>query len=264
MDDAEQSAGRPILYEVRGEAAWIRFNRPEVMNAFHQACHELIQAAIARASADDAVRAVVFIGEGGRAFSTGGDLKYRAEREAARDSRNLSYDTFAAVGACAKPTIAAIDGYAVGGGLEVALMCDIRIATEASRLGLPEVRRSMMPFPGLLELQRLIPMGEALKMQLTGLPMGAGRAFQIGLVQELLPDREALIAAAARLVDEIAQGAPMAVEAYKRVARESRELSREDGVALRARLWEVIEASEDRAEARAAWAEKRPPVWRRR
>ena len=125
---------------------------------------------------------------------------------------------------CWKPMIAAINGYCLAGGLEMALACDIRIATEPSRFGLPEPRRSLLAGYGLHNLSRMIPLGEALHMQLTGTHITAERAYQIGLVQRLVPDREALLAEADAVADEIVLCAPLAVQAIKKVVKTGRSL----------------------------------------
>ena len=172
----------------------------------------------------------VIAGQGGRAFSVGGDLKRVAEgmdtasnshRPVPQFGRMHPYDDIAN---CAKPVIAAIDGYCLAGGLEIALMCDIRVATESSSFGLPEPRRGMMPGPGLHHLSRMIPLGEALRLQLTGGRMNASRAYQIGLVQEIASDREELFEKVQEMSDEIAQCAPMAVQGIKKVVRRGRDL----------------------------------------
>ena len=148
--------------------------------------------------------------------------------------------------------------------MEVATLCDIRVATEASSFGLPEVLRSLMPDPGLIELPRVIPLGEAAKLLLTGTPMTAQRAYEIGFLQALAPDRAAMLAEAARIAAEIALGAPLAAEAYKQIIRNGRSLSPEQAAQYRAVHWDRIQATEDRIEGPRAFVQKRPPVWKRR
>ena len=146
---------RHVLYEVQNQIGWITLNRPEVMNAINQEMGREIVSACRQAEEDEDVRVVIFKGAGGKAFSAGLDLKERAQGSSPSilDRRQLKVSPGAhtqtqAVAAVSKPTIAAIRGYAVGGGLELALACDIRIASEGSKLGLTEVRRGMIPGAG--------------------------------------------------------------------------------------------------------------------
>ena len=260
-----------LLYERRDRAAWITFNRPEAMNAFNSALYASFLAALDTAAADPEVCAVVLIGEGGRAFSAGADLKELA----GYDERGIDADAepgkgmggtqvFEKLAIFAKPLVAAIDGHCLAGGLEVSALCDIRIATEHSSFGLPEARLSLMPGPGLVELGRLIPLGEALRIQLTGRAMSARRAFDIGFVQALLPDRDALLAEATQIAADIALGAPLAVEAYKKIVKHGRDLTIDDANRLRDKMWAQIQTTEDRIEGPRAFVEKRAPEWKRR
>ena len=131
---------------------------------------------------------------------------------------------FDALRDCRKPLIAAIDGYCVAAGFEISLLCDIRVATMQSQFGLPEPRRSLLAGPGLHYLSRIVPLGEAMLMQLTGSFISAERAHQIGLVQRLAPDRKVLMDEANAIADDILLGAPLAVQAIKRVVRIARNL----------------------------------------
>lgn len=257
-----------MRYERRGAAGWIVIDRPHAMNAFDSSVYAGAIDALADASADDEVRCVVLVGEGGRAFSAGADLKELA----AFDARGVDPDAapgegmggsqfFEALAAFAKPLIAAIDGYCFAGGLEVALLCDIRVATASSTFALPEARLGLLPGPGLVELARLVPMGDALRVLLTGRPMDARRAGAIGLVQEVLDDRAALLASVDEIVADIALGAPLAIAAYKELVKQGRDLTVAEAYARRDRMWEAISRSEDRFEGPRAFAEKRPPRW---
>jgi len=262
---ATQTDATPLLYEVRDGVGWLTLNRPEALNAFNAPLRCALVDAIRTAEESDEVFAIVFSGAGERAFSTGADLKEMAARDVAGDGADRpAIDIFASVAGCRKPTIAAIDGHCVAAGMEVATLCDIRIATEKSLFGLPEVLRSLMPDPGLVELPRVIPLGEVMKLVLTGKPMTAARAYQIGFLQALLPDRSSLLAEAARLGGEIALGAPLAVEAYKQVVRQGRSMTPEQAAQYRRVHWDILQNTEDRAEGPRAFVEKRPPVWKRR
>jgi enoyl-CoA hydratase/carnithine racemase len=189
------------------------------------------------------------------------DLKDRARRDAAGEQRTGLRASFIDMEVF-KPIIAAIDGYCVAGGLELSLQCDIRIATETSAFGLPEPRWSLTAGYGLHNLSRMIPLGEALYMQLTGRRINAARAYQIGLIQEVVADREALFAMAERIADEVKLCAPLAVRAIKQIVYQGRNLPVEYSQKLGAPLGAQVHASEDAIEGPRAFAEKRPPVWK--
>lgn len=202
-----------VLYETDGQIVWITLNRPERLNALDLEAYGLLWDFLARFQADSERRVAILMGSGGRAFSTGSDMRsdgWVADGDAPPlvseepDRLELS-----------KPLIAAIDGYCVAGGLEWALRCDIRIATPRSSFGLPEPRTSTLAGFGLHHLSRLIPAGEALYMQLTGERIDAERALRNGLVQELV-EPEALRSRAREIADRILECAPLAVEAIKR------------------------------------------------
>ena len=163
-------------------------------------------------------------------FSAGADLKEMSQRDSAAGApvtgRSAGRaDGFGAMRDCRKPVVAAIDGYCVAGGFELSLMCDIRVASEHSQFGLPEPRRSLLAGPGLHNLSRMIPLGEALLIQLTGSYIPARRAYEIGLVQRLAPDRAGVMAEANAIADEILLGAPLAVQAIKRITKIARNVS---------------------------------------
>ena len=254
---------KEVLYEKRDGRAYIRLNRPEALNALNEALRAGIAEAIADGEEDDGITCFIVIGEGGKAFCAGADLKELARRGAGGTLGEAALPD-EVVARCRKPVIAAIDGYCLAGGLELALRCDIRVATEASQFGLPEPRRSLLAGYGLHHLSRMVPLGEALHMQLTGAPIGAWRAYDIGLIQRLCADRDALIAAADAIADEIALCAPLAVQAIKRIVRTGRDMPVEASVALARPILEAINKTEDRLEGPRAFAEKRKPRWQMR
>ena len=219
-----------LKYQKMGRKALVTLNRPEVLNALNGELMESIVEAMAEADRDGDILAVIMPGEGGRAFSAGADLKEMSQRDSATGApvtgRSAGRaDGFGAVRDCRKPVVAAIDGYCVAGGFELSLMCDIRVASEHSQFGLPEPRRSLLAGPGLHNLSRMIPLGEALLIQLTGSYIPARRAYEIGLVQRLAPDRAGVMAEANAIADEILLGAPLAVQAIKRITKIARNVS---------------------------------------
>ncbi len=256
-----------ITTEIIGSAAWLRIDRPEVLNALNREALCALRDGLQIALDNDQIRAIVLIGEGGRAFSTGGDVKAIAHEAAAGagdESEMESIRLFDSLRRCSKPTIAAVDGYCMGAGFEVALLCDMILATGQSRFTLPEVRLSLMPDPGLLDLPRIIPPGELKRMLLAGRPMPASRAFELGLVQELFPDRRAMIEGVKAICEDIALGAPLAVEAYKQIANHMKTGSSDGARRLRATWWTRLKRSEDWLEGPRAFAERRAPIWRGR
>ena len=262
----EVTRSETILYEKSDGVAWVTLNRPERMNALNTELRGAMARALRDASEDEGVYTVIVTGAGGRAFSAGNDLKAVAEAHAsgiAPGQEERATDTYD-LGDCPKPTIAAVDGYAVAGGMEVTLRCDIRIATEKSVFGLPEVKRGRMPGPGLTMLQSMIPMGEARWIQLTGEHMTAQRAYDIGLIQALLPDRDALFTEAERLAGILKGNAPLSVEAIKRVINASAWISPEFSQMVGRAERALVDRSEDIREGARAFAEKRPAVWQRR
>lgn len=258
-----------LLYEVRDQVAWLTFNRPEAMNAINQAMAREIIRVAEGVQEDEDVRVLILKGAGERAFSAGMDLKERAqgraptflERRAQKIGAQIQTQT-RAIAAISKPTIAAIRGYAIGGGLEIALSCDLRLATEDSRLGLAEVKRGLIPGAGGTQrLARLVGLGKALEMCLTGETVDGKEALRIGLVNQLLPPDD-LEAGAERLARSLLKGAPMALNFVKEAIYKGLELPLEQGLRLEADLSALIGTTEDSKEGPRAFAEKRPPIWK--
>jgi enoyl-CoA hydratase/carnithine racemase len=265
-----------VLYEKRDRIAWVTLNRPEAMNARNTELDNALGQAMVEATDDDDVLVVIFTSAGGRAFCVGGDLKDRARVEASGEQYSRGGPGLLGgtqeLGACPKPVIAAIDGYAIAGGMHLSARCDIRIATEKSRFGIPEARRSLASVNGIDSPELFLPRGEAMWVLLTGSHMTARRAYEIGFVQALMPDRESLFAEAERVANEIKLCAPLAVQAIKAGVKNLLNLpTPPEGVLptdhareMNKAMQERVARSEDRLEGPKAFAEKRGPTWKMR
>ena len=256
--------GATVSYEVRDRVAYVQMERPDARNALSDDLKVDLVAALDEAEGDESVRATVLSGCDCGAFSAGGDLKRIAtalDNGEAPEPGPKVPNIFDAIQACRKPLIAAVDGYAVGGGCEMAIACDIRVATRASSFGMPEPRAGMLGDFGLDNLCRVIPLGEALRLQLTGGRIPAERAWQIGLVQVLADDRNGMFATAAALGAEIVACSPRAVETIKHIVRTGRNLPIDYAQQLSAPFRQTQRRSEDAVEGTRAFAEKRTPGW---
>lgn len=262
---------RTVLYEVKDRLAWITLNRPEVMNAINQEMAGEIVSACHAAEEDETVRVVVLKGAGERAFSTGMDLKERSqagspsvlERRQLKTAPGIRTPS-QAVAAISKPTIAAIRGYAVGGGLELALACDVRVASEDAKLGLTEARRGILPGAGGTQrLARIAGLAKALEICLTGELVDAREAQRIGLVNAVVPVPE-VEPEAVRFAHLFLKGAPLSLRYIKEAIYKGIELPLEQGLRLEADLAALVGTTEDGREGPRAFAEKREPVWKGR
>ena len=255
-----------VLYETRNQIAYITLNRPESLNALSRELDVGLDEAMDEFRDDPDLLVAILIGSGGRAFSAGMDLKERASLDATGDRvespiRGRHESSFADKGVF-KPIIAAIDGYCVAGGLELSLKCDIRVATRQSQFGLPEPRWTIFPGHAVHNLSRMIPLGEALNLMLTGTRIGSERAYQIGLIQHLVEDRAELLARCDEIAEEIKLCGPLAVQGIKRIVYGGKDQPVEYSVRLGAPIMESVQASEDAIEGPRAFSEKRRPAWK--
>lgn len=255
-----------ILYEKRDRVGYITLNRPDSMNALNRELSAGLREALAELRDDPEVILGVLIGAGGRAFSAGMDLKERAQLDSQGERPSLDprgAGSFVDMGVY-KPLIAAIDGFCVAGGLEVSLQCDIRIATKKSQFGLPEPRWSILAGYGLHNLNRMIPLGESLYMQLTGSRIDSERAYNIGLIQDVVETREELLERVDKVAEEIKLCAPLAVQAIKQIVYQGRNLPVEYSQKLSIPISQRISDTEDSIEGPKAFSEKRKPEWQMR
>lgn len=248
-----------ILSEARGPVVVITLNRPHVRNAFDRRQSQELGAAIDRLEQDDALRVGVITGAG-NTFSAGTDLKAYAAGE------RTSVDPRGTYGLLddppRKPLIAAVEGYAVGGGCELALACDLIVAADTATFGIPEVRWGLLAGAGgVVRLPRQIPYHHAMELALTGAMIDCERADRLGLVNRRVPEGRALEVAIA-LAEEIARNPPLAVRAAKEAVRESAGQSFERAWARQRELMENVLSSEEGREGVAAFTERRAPAWR--
>ncbi|MGZ4508451.1 MAG: crotonase/enoyl-CoA hydratase family protein [Blastococcus sp.] len=250
-----------VLVERRGGVQLITINRPQAKNALNKAVAEAIAAAVDELDASDELRVGVLTGAGGT-FSAGMDLKAFLRGESpAIEGRGLCGITQTPP---RKPLIGAVEGWALAGGFELLLACDLVVAAETARFGVPEVKRSLVAAGGAaLQLPRRVPFAVALELLLTGDPLTAPRAAEIGLVNRLTPEGGAL-EDALEFAARIAENGPLAVAATKAIARNSADWTLDEGWRRQAELIAPVFASEDAREGSTAFAEKRAPVWKGR
>jgi len=250
-----------IRYELIDTIATITLNRPTVHNAMNEKMREELTACFVELAQSAEARVIVVTGAGERAFSAGADIREFVTPQVPvkyRDARRR-VDFRAAMDRCGQPIIAAINGFALGGGLELALACDIRIAGEDSLLGLTEVNLAIIPGGGGTQrLPRLVGRGKALEMILTGARIDAREALRIGLVERVVPTAE-VPAAAQALAKMLAERAPVAMRYAKEAVVKGLGMSLEDGLRLENDLATLLRTTEDRIEGAKAFLEKRKP-----
>jgi len=253
-----------ILLEKRAPLAVITFNRPKVLNALNAATLEELSSALEDVAADPEVRVILLTGAGPKAFVAGADITELAalDAETGRAYARRGQELFRCIETLGKPVIACIHGFALGGGCELAMACTIRLASETAKLGQPEVKLGVIAgFGGTQRLPRLVGASAALKLLLSGEIISAEEALRIGLVDEVLPGTDQLMARAEALAMEIAANAPIAIERTLLAVDSGLDRSLEDGLAEEARHFGQCCATQDKAEGTAAFLAKRAAVW---
>lgn len=260
-----------IITEREGAIAWVTICRPEAMNSLDVESMIEFREALVSFRDDATVHVAVITGDGEKAFCTGADLKntmpppasfassYFEPMEKSFESgiytRAISIDELG----INKPIIAAVNGHALGGGLEIALACDLRIGSENATFGLPEPQWATVPaFGGISRLIRSVPSAVAMKMLLTGDKISAAEAFRIGLISDLTTPSE-LNSRAQEIAERIAANGPLAVRSIKATVRRAQNLPLSEAVALEQLMWGLLRDSGDRIEGRRAFTEKRSP-----
>jgi enoyl-CoA hydratase len=255
-----------LLYEVRDNVAIVTLNRPDRMNTLGGSMKpDLARAFFEYARADDRVRAVLVTGAGDRAFCAGADIKERAGNQVTGTdyfvAQKATHDLFRNIEEFEKPVIAALNGVALGGGLEIALCCDIRIASDTARVGLPEIKLGVIPAAGGTQrLPRLIGEARAKELILTADLVDAETALRLGIVSRVVPQAD-LIATALALAQRIAEHPPLAVRFAKRAINRGMQTDLDSGLEYERYAAAMIIDSEDRKEGMRAFVEKRKPVF---
>jgi enoyl-CoA hydratase len=253
-----------VVYDKKGPIGYVTLNRPKVMNALNMATINELQGVFEDARNDSALRAVILTGAGEKAFAAGADIAEIANNtaveaeEATRRGQALT-DLIENLG---KPVIAAVNGFALGGGCELAMACTIRMAAENAKFGQPEVKLGVMPgYGGTQRMPRLIGRSRALKLILSGEVIDAAEAYRIGLVDELVPDAH-VIERAETVLKRIIANAPLSVKYSLEAVNKGMETSVAEGLLLEASLFAVCASTEDKKEGTSAFIEKRSPNFR--
>lgn len=255
-----------IIYESKGRLAYVTINRPERRNAIDPATSQELLDAFTAFKNDDDLWVAILTGSGDQAFSAGADLVAMAQSMSGTGGEGFT----AAFGGitrgfeCWKPIIAAINGYCLAGGLELALSCDIRIAADHASFGLPEPKRAIIPAAGGTQrLPRMVPRAFAMELLLTGERFDAQTALRFGLVSRVVP-MERLMPTAEEVAEKILECGPLAVRAIKQAATQGLDMSLEEGLKLESQLAGTVFRSEDAREGPLAFAQKRKPQYRGR
>lgn len=258
-----ERAYQHLLVDLSDGVAIIRLNRPEVLNALNLALVDELVDALERLDRDDAVRCIVLTGNE-RAFAAGADITEMAEAGVVEMKQRNQFRVWDRIRWITKPIIAAVNGYALGGGCELAMACDLIIAGENARFGQPEVNLGVMPGAGGTQrLTRLVGKARALEILLTGDPITAEEAYRIGLVNRVVPT-EACLDEALRLARRIAEKPPMAVRLIKEAVYKALDTTLQDGMEYERNCFYLLFATEDKTEGMRAFLEKRRPSFKGR
>jgi enoyl-CoA hydratase len=263
-EDVAALASAAVRVEREGGIGWIVLNRPGQINAINDEMRRGVPAALAELEADAAIRVIVIRGEGPRGFCAGADIKERRQPETSLQVRRRLEKSrwIESLDRAEKPIIAAIHGFCMGGGLELALACDIRCAAPDALLALPETGLGLIPGGGGTQrLPRVVGPGRALDLLLTGLRMGAEQAHAIGLVTRVASTPENLLAEVRLLAEQIAAKPPVATAYVKQAARAALRLDLKSGLDLELDLFSLLAPMQDVKEAALAFREKRAPLF---
>ncbi len=255
-----------LLYRKEGGIAYVTVNRPKVLNALNTPTWSDLRRAFEDARDDEAVRGVILTGAGDKAFIAGADISELAQATAveAQQASRFGQGVLDLIENLGKPVIAAVNGFALGGGCETAMACTVRLAVESARFGQPEVALGLVPGGGGTQrLPRLIGKGRALQLILSGEMISAQEAYRIGLINEIVPAAE-LITRGEAILQKIATNGPIAVKFALEAVNKGMETSQSEGLLLEASYFGLCAATEDKKEGTTAFLEKRTPRFRGR
>ncbi|MGB6198176.1 MAG: enoyl-CoA hydratase-related protein [Candidatus Acidiferrales bacterium] len=253
-----------LLYEQKGAVGFVTFNRPKVLNALNSATMRELDDVVSRVGRDATVRVLILTGAGEKAFVAGADINElaRCTAESGRELSLFGQGVYTRLENLGKPSIAAVNGFALGGGCELALACTIRLASRTARFGQPEVMLGLIPgYGGSQRLARLCGKGVAHELCLSGQTISAEEALRIGLVNHVYEPGE-LLAAAETLANKIAANAPLAVRYTMEAIERGAEMPQPEGLFLEATLFGLSAGTEDFREGTRAFLEKRPAAFR--
>jgi enoyl-CoA hydratase/carnithine racemase len=250
-----------VVYEKKGAVAYVTVNRPKVLNALNTPTWADLRTVFEDAREDDAVRGVILTGAGDKAFIAGADIGELAHATAleAEESSRFGQKVLELIENLGKPVIAAVNGFALGGGCEMAMACTIRVAVDGAKFGQPEVKLGLLPGGGGTQrLPRLVGKGRALQLILSGEMISAQEAYRIGLVNEVVPAAN-LIGRAEEILKQITTNAPVAVRLSLEAVNKGMDTSQSEGFVLEASYFGLCAATEDKKEGTSAFLEKRAP-----
>ena len=260
-DTATATTYETLLLEIAGAIATVTLNRPKVLNALNAPVFNDLETAFTKLAGDAEVRVILLTGAGEKAFAAGADIAELTGADAAAGEATAlrGHAVMRLMETCGKPVIACVNGFALGGGCELALACTMRLASETARIGTPEIKLGLITgYGGTQRLPRLVGPAAALRMILTGAMVPADEALRLGLVDAVVPPAE-LMAAARALALELSVQAPLAMAAGIRAVREGAGLPLDEALALEAKIFAGLCGTEDKREGTAAFLEKRTP-----
>jgi enoyl-CoA hydratase len=262
MASTEVSSGfKNITYEVKGPTAYITMNRPKVMNALNRQTIEELNSAFHAAKDDATVKGIILTGGGEKAFIAGADIAELStiDGERAGEFSEKGQEVLSFIETLGKPVIAAVNGFALGGGCETAMACTFRIAAENAKFGQPEVKLGIIPgYGGTQRLPRLVGKGRALQLILTGDLIDAQEAYRIGLANEVVPAKD-LLSRCEAILKQIAANAPLAIRYSINAVNEGIDTDLGSGLELEAKFFSLAAATEDKKEGTSAFVQKRAP-----
>lgn len=256
-------AFQTLLFEVRDGIAVVTVNRPDKLNALNDAVIEELDQAVARIEDDEAIRGVLLTGAGPKAFVAGADIgELSTQNQMSGKARAMrGQAVFRRLEQCGKPVVAAVNGFALGGGCELAMACHLRVASEQAKFGQPEVKLGIGPgYGGTVRLPRLVGKGRALDLLLTARMVGADEALQMGLVNRVVP-ADQLMAAAEELLRGIMANGPLAVQLCIEAVDAGLEMGLEEALLLEANHFGLLASTDDMREGTRAFLEKRPAAF---